>query len=59
MVENKKALIRTAIIELKPMKGLYNGLYREFCPHILGTKIGTWKVFVWQFTARKPALSCK
>lgn len=46
---DKIALLRAAITDLKQVQGTYDGLPRVFCPHILGTKAGTWKVFVWQF----------
>lgn len=47
--DEKRALIRTAIRELKQVTGYCNGLPREFCPHILGTKHGDWRALVWQF----------
>ena len=48
-LNDKLALLRSAIIELKQVTANYNGYYRVFCPHILGTKQQLWKVFVWQF----------
>jgi hypothetical protein len=45
----KIILLRAAIKELKQVTAVYNGLPREFCVHLLGTKNGDWKVLVWQF----------
>lgn len=42
-------LLRTAIRDLKQVIAYDNGLYREFCPHVLGRKNGVWGVLVWQF----------
>ena len=47
--DEKIALLRTAIRQLKQVVGLCNGLPREFCPHILGTKHHEWAALVWQF----------
>jgi hypothetical protein len=33
-------LIRQAIIEKKGIAAVYNGQYREMCPHVIGTKKG-------------------
>lgn len=52
ILPDKVAIIRTAITELKQVTAVYDGLERVFCPHILGTKYGVWKVFVWQFDGR-------
>ena len=45
----KIALLQKAIRERKQVVGYCNGLPREFCPHILGTKRGEWRTLVWQF----------
>ena len=47
--DEKIALIRTAILELKQIACYGKQLPREFCPHILGTKEGVWRALVWQF----------
>ena len=47
-----KDLIRIAIRELKPMTAMLDGLPREFCPHVLGTKDGEWRTLVWQFAGQ-------
>lgn len=48
-LEDKIALIRSAIIHRKQVVAVYNGHERLFCPHILGTKSGGRKTLVWQF----------
>ena len=45
-------LLREAIERLRPVFGVYGGLPREFCPHVLGRGAGEGKVFVWQFGGR-------
>lgn len=57
-LNQKIALLRTAITELKQVTGSYEGYERVFCPHILGTKANVWKTFVWQFdgSSSKPHL---
>ena len=42
-------ILREAIQSLKQVTGKCNNLYREFCPHILGTKDDDWNCLVWQF----------
>ena len=42
-------LFRAAIRDLKQVIAYDNGLYREFCVHMLGRKNGVWGVLVWQF----------
>lgn len=46
---DKIALIRDAIKTLKQVTATFDGYYREFCPHVLGTKDGLWRVHGWQF----------
>lgn len=46
---DKIALIRDAIKNLKQMTATFNGHHRVFCPHVLGTKDGVWRVHAWQF----------
>ncbi|MGB8735516.1 MAG: hypothetical protein WCD20_05230 [Rhodomicrobium sp.] len=46
---DKIALLRDAIKNKKQVIALGRKLERVFCPHILGTRNGTWYVVVWQF----------
>ena len=46
------ALIREAIWNHKQLTCFVNGLGREFCPHILGTRHDDWRTLVWQFAGR-------
>lgn len=52
ILPDKISLVRDAINDRKQVVGNYDGLERVFCPHVLGTKAGVWKVFVWQFDGR-------
>jgi hypothetical protein len=47
--DEKIALLRIAIRELRQVVCGGKGLPREFCPHILGTKERVWRTLVWQF----------
>ena len=47
--DNKIELLRGAITGIQQVTGLGKDLPREFCPHILGTKRGVWRVLTWQF----------
>ena len=49
MVAGHVSLLREAMRDLRPVHGMYGGLPREFCPHVLGRGGGSLKVFVWQF----------
>jgi hypothetical protein len=42
-------LIRQAIIEKKGIAAVYNGQYREMCPHVIGTKKGKRHALFYQF----------
>ena len=43
-------LFRNAILREQPVTCLYDGRYRELCPHIIGTsKSGEEVVLAWQF----------
>lgn len=48
-LNEKTELLRVAIRDLKQVAGTYHGHPRLFCPHIVGTKEGRWKILVWQF----------
>ncbi len=41
-------LIREAIHARRQVRFMANGNEREFSPHVLGTKDGSWRVFGWQ-----------
>ena len=43
------AVVRQAIIEKKQVTAVYDGFYREFCPHVIGTKNGKEQALVFQF----------
>lgn len=45
-------LLRRAIEERKQVVAIYDGLKREFCPHILGVTGGAWRVLGWQFAGQ-------
>ncbi len=49
---DKIALVRDAIKNLKQMTATFDGYHRVFCPHVLGTKDGVWRVHAWQFDGR-------
>jgi len=42
-------LIRQAILEHKAIHAIYNGQYREMCPHVLGNKNGKPQALFYQF----------
>lgn len=42
-------LIKRAIVERKQVTAVYDGLYRELCPHLLGTKQGRPQCLFYQF----------
>lgn len=42
-------LLETAIVGHKQVVGACQGQWREFCPHLLGTRDGRWRTLVWQF----------
>jgi len=42
-------LVRQAILERKAIQATYSGLYREMCPHVLGTKDGKPQGLFYQF----------
>lgn len=42
-------LFRSAIAQRKPVTFIYQGLYREVCPHALGFKHGRGHVLAFQF----------
>jgi hypothetical protein len=46
------ALIRQAIIDLNQVVCFYHGLYRECCPHSIGTKRGRPRVLMFQFAGQ-------
>ena len=59
MVAGHVSLLREAMDRLRPVSGVYGGLPREFCPHVLGRGGGFLNVFVWQFggeTSREGSL---
>jgi hypothetical protein len=41
--------IRRAIVAHRQIVATYRGHLREFCPHVLGTFKGEWRVLGWQF----------
>ncbi len=41
-------LLREAIRARRQVRFMANGNEREFSPHVLGTKDGSWRVFGWQ-----------
>jgi hypothetical protein len=43
------ALIRHAILERKIVRAVYQGLYCELCPHLIGTKNGKDCALCYQF----------
>lgn len=43
------ALIRHAILERKIVRAIYQGLYCEMCPHLIGTKNGKRYALFYQF----------
>lgn len=45
-------LFRTAILELKQVTCIYQGCYRELCPHILGYKQGRETALTFQFAGQ-------
>ena len=50
------SIIRDAIANKLQVTAMYNGYYREFCPHVIGTKNGKQQTLVFQFggTGSKP-----
>ena len=46
---NVYQLIRQAILEKKQIRAMYDSLYREICPHVLGLKNGVRHVLSFQF----------
>jgi hypothetical protein len=45
-------LVRQAILERKAVFAIYGGLYRELCPHAIGTKDGKEQALCYQFGGR-------
>lgn len=45
----KRELIIKAIEEKKQVVGIYDGQWREFCPHKFGTTSGEGRLLVFQF----------
>lgn len=43
------SIIRDAIAKKLQVTATYNGFYREFCPHVIGTKNGKQQTLVFQF----------
>jgi hypothetical protein len=43
------ALIRCAIVEKKIVRAIYQGLYCEMCPHVIGIKNGRQFALFYQF----------
>ena len=43
------SIIRQAISDMHQITGMYDGYYREMCPHAIGTKNGKEQVLVYQF----------
>ena len=43
------SLVRQAIINRQQIHATYRGLYREMCPHTLGTKTGRRQALFFQF----------
>jgi hypothetical protein len=41
-------LIRSAIRDRRQIAFWSTGYHRIACPHLLGTKLGAWHLFVWQ-----------
>ncbi|MDG0798909.1 hypothetical protein [Pectobacterium punjabense] len=46
---NNHDLIYQEILERKQIKAIYQGYYREMCPHVLGTKNGRNQALFYQF----------
>jgi len=42
-------LLHQALISRRPLAGVYENHYREFCPHVIGLKAGHENVLVFQF----------
>ncbi|WGF88922.1 hypothetical protein [Marinivivus vitaminiproducens] len=42
-------LIRRAMVRAVPMRAACRGHVRLFCPHVLGTTDGDWRLLAWQF----------
>jgi hypothetical protein len=43
------ALVRRAILERKAVFAIYHGLYREFCPHVIGVEHNGAQALCYQF----------
>ena len=43
------ALIRRAVLEKKTVRAVYQGLYCEMCPHLIGTRNGRECALCYQF----------
>ncbi len=43
------ALIRRAVLEKKIVRAIHHGLYREMCPHLIGTKNRKQYALFYQF----------
>lgn len=48
-MSNAYELIRTAIINRQQITAVYQGHYREMCPHAIGTKHGKRQALLYQF----------
>lgn len=42
-------IIKEAIINKQPISAVYNGKYREMCPHVIGKKNGRNQALFYQF----------
>jgi hypothetical protein len=42
-------IVRDAILNKRQIVAIYNGHYREMCPHVLGTKNGRRQALFYQF----------
>lgn len=40
--------VRHAIVHKQPVSAIYHGRHRILCPHVVGTKDGTWNVLSYQ-----------
>jgi len=48
-------LLRDAVVKRRQVRAVYDGLPREFCPHVLGTKDGEAHCLGYQFGGQSSA----
>jgi len=42
-------IIKNAILNKQPVTAMYDGYYRELCPHVIGTKDGVEQCLCYQY----------